>query len=1002
VNSPRILSPDLIGRDADLEVLQSWLTDITKGLARNVLISGAAGLGKSALLRSLAARARAVGGEFLSGDCVEVEALRPFGPFVQILRSVDREFSAGTLRRILRNDAPELTRLLPELASGGALASALEAGERYRIHESFVTLFRVLAARSPIVVAVEDLHWADGATLELMTYLARGLRGERVMLTATYRPDGAEGSRLMADALADLERGRLISAIRLVSLTKEETARLIKRALRLDRPPAAGLVDAIDSRCEGNPFFIEEVLQALADRGDIVHAGGAWHIQRPVTDIAIPESIRVAVGQRVARLPATARRAVQSASVIGRRFDFEVLRAVTDGSDEMLLADLRAAIDAQIVVVEPDEDGDDQYAFRHALTREVVLDELLQRERRSMHSKVGMVLEGIADKNIAHKAEDLAYHFDEAGDESRALRYHEIAGRVALSAFAFSGALTHFERALELVPEGDPSLAELQLRIAEAAGLCFEPARQARAADEAARLFEAAGDLEQAGAAIGYATLGYRRSARPHVATERTRHALGLLEPRGDSAALAYLYTDLASAASVEDRFDEQIAYAQRAVAMARRTKAVSTEVVGLFFLGTGLAGRGDAEGPVRSRESLDLALEHDLAQEAMMAYGFLVDSLHIGGATWLDIRPLVTARLAHARRFGFRGASVSNDECELAMSDGDFDTALRIASEDRPGTASSAITELDHAFLVTARDGPERGIPLSVAPTRWLLAAGVSVSVAYTSGTACALRVLAGDMRGVLEQAEGLVDLCARDYLHQDVNGGAIFAMRAALDLGDSVALDRWIDLAMTDTCRASALDLRARRAAGRAERSVLTGDLDAAIATLAECEGLDTRPEAPMAGSFVSWRVLPVTVLRLRHAELLLRRGSPGDRAAAETKLAYVVAFWRTAKATWYLGRLRAWADEIGLAFPDERPPIVEIGLPPGVARLLTPREREVAVLVGRGLSNRDIAAKLVISERTAEGHVEQVRNKLGFHSRSQIAAWIGETMPASLRIN
>jgi DNA-binding CsgD family transcriptional regulator len=335
-------------------------------------------------------------------------------------------------------------------------------------------------------------------------------------------------------------------------------------------------------------------------------------------------------------------------------------------------------------------------------------------------------------------------------------------------------------------------------------------------------------------------------------------------------------------------------------------------------------------------------------------------------------------------------------------MSDGDFDTALQIASEDRPGTAASAITELDHAFLVTARDGPERGIPLSVAPAKWLLAAGVSASVAYTSGAACALRVLAGDMRGVLEQAEGLVDLCARDYLHQDVNGGAIFAMRAALDLGDSVALDRWIDLAMTDTCRASALDLQARRAAGRAERSVLNGDLDAAIATLAECEALGTMPETPMAGSFASRWVLPATVLRLRHAELLLRRGSPGDRASAEAKLAYVVAFWRTAKATWYLGRLRAWADEIGLAFPDERPPIVEIGLPPGVARLLTAREREVAVLVGRGLSNRDIAAKLVISERTAEGHVEQVRNKLGFHSRSQIAAWIGETMPASLRIN
>jgi DNA-binding CsgD family transcriptional regulator len=1000
VESPRILCPDLIGRDADLETLAGWLTDITRGVARNVLISGAAGVGKSALLRALAARSRAAGGRFLSGECVEVEGLRPFGPFVQILRSVDREFSTGTLQRLLRDTAPELARLLPELGSGATRAPALDAGERYRIHESFASLFRALAARSPIVVAVEDLHWADEATLELLPYIARGLRGERVMLTATYRRDEAERLPLVAEAVTELDRTRLICGIELLGLTSQDTTRLIQRALRLDHPPGVDLVEAIHSRCEGNPFFIEEVLKALAERGDIVHAGGAWHVERIVTNIAIPESVRVAVGQRTGRLPATARRALQVASVIGRRFSFEVLRTVADVSEEALLADIRAAIDAQLVVAEADEDGDERYAFRHALTREVVLGELLQRERRLLHGTVGKALETVTDEDSPRDAEDLAYHFDEAGDAARAQRYHEIAGQNALRAFAFARSLRHFERALALAPAGDPSLAELQLSLAEAAGMCYDPQRQARAADEAARLFEEAGNLDRAGAAIGLATTGYRGAAQPHVATERTQHALRLLEPRGDSAALAYLYTDLASAASVEDRFDEQIAYAQRAIAMARRMKAVLPEVAGLRWLGQGLAFRGDPEGEQRCRESLALALKHDLVREAMMANVSLAESILAGGATWAAARPLIAERLMHARRYGFRSGALMNDECGLAISDGEFDVALEIASEDRRATAQAALAELSAAFMVTARDGPDRGVPLSVAAADRLLAAGVSVSVAYVSGSACALMVLAGDMRAVLEHAEPLVDLCARDYLHPFISGGAIYAMAAAVALSDAIALDRWIDLSLTDRSRATPQDLLVRRAAARAERSVLSGDLDAAIATLAGCEAFENPSASPMAGSFAPDWVLPTTVLRLRHAELLLMRGTSGDGAAAEAKLAYVVAYWQKAKATWYLGILRAWAGQRGVAFPAEDTTKAEVAPASGLARGLTAREREVAVLVARGLSNRDIAATLVISERTAEGHVEQVRNKLGFHSRSQIAAWIGEVMPATLR--
>lgn len=986
---PRILCPEVIGRDADLEVLAGRLNGAFAGFGRMVLIAGDAGVGKSAVLRLHAARARDAGARFLSGECVEVEARRPFGPFVQILRSIDREFSTGTLRRLIHDIAPELARLIPEL--GSTLAPAQDASERYRIHESLVSLFRALAQRSPLVVAIEDLHWADEATLELLPYLVRGLRGDGVLIIASYRPDDLGTAPAAEAALADLERGRMADHLELVGLSAADTARVIQAALRLEYPPTRELVDAIHERCEGNPFFTEEVLKALADRGDIVLADGRWHVERAVATGAIPASVRIAVERRTAFLSPTARRVLQLAAVIGRRFDFDLLREVADVPDRDLAAALREAIAAQLVVTDIPVEGDERYSFRHALTREVILGELLQPERRVLHSSVGHILEARASEDPSGYVEELAYHFDEAADATGACRFHAAAGRRAVNGFAFQRSLRHLERALALTPANDSSLAELQFDIADAAALCVELPRSSRAADEAARLFEEAGDPDRAGIALYRAAGAYWDSGDSVAAASCRERGLRLLEPRGDSAALALLYTQHAHVANLDGRHEDAVGYADRAVAMARKTSALHAEVVGLRWLGLALAQRGDREGVERLRQCLALAREHELVREVQIAYLFLIGATLAGGATWVEVRPLMDDRVRHAERYGFASDQLLSEQCGYAMSTGDWDAAEQYALRTRSATIWAAAAELSRAFMLTAREGPARGVPLSIAATARMIAAGDRQWVAMASASSCQLMLLAGDMRGVLDEAARLADLLAEDYFNPGVSAGAVCALTAARELGDSAALEQWIERASTHISHDAGLHQRSRRAAARAERLVLEGNVDGAISALTDNFTLQDPKGAQMAGAVAYWSLLPITLMRLRHVDLLLQRGSTSDRAAAESQLEYVVAFWRKAEAAYYLRTLSAWAGEHGIRFPAPEVDAPAVGIRTPTVSRLTAREREVAALVSQGLSNRDIAARLVISERTAEGHVEQVRNKLGFHSRSQIAAWV-----------
>jgi len=892
----RMLCPELVGRERELHRLGALLQETLAGRGHTILLAGGAGIGKSAVLRAFAERATPAGARVLVGECTEIEARRPFGPFIDLAAVARGQPSSST-------DAAELLGL-PNGRRGLSLLEPPGEAERYHVHAAFARFFGDLAGQSPLVLVIEELHWADEATLELFPYLARKLRERPALLVGSYRSDELHRLHPLTHLLAELSRGRLATEVNLNPLNLEQTGMMIRATLGLSRSPTPEFRAALHERCGGNPFFIEEVLRQLVERGDLSYRDGAWRRTKDVFALAIPVTVRDAVQQRMRALSPDARRAAQVAAVIGQRFDFDLLQRVTGLSEAALLDALRAAVEAQLINEDPAPDEDERYIFRHALTRESVLAELLLRERRLLHRAVGEAIEAAVGATTAGRAEELAYHFDQARDSERALRYHELASREATRMFAFARSVEHLERAIELAADDDPSLGELQLRLAHAAWQASDIPRAARAAEGARRLFETAGDAYRSGAALRQLSRCRWMLGETQEANKLAAEAVQLLEPLGESAELAAVYSERASLAMVDDRSAQAIDWGRRAIEMARRTNALEALVLALIVQGAAMS-RTDAGGLVLLRESLDLALKHEFVWDAQRAYNDLCVAMNFVGAPKAEIRRIHEEGVQHAHRYGLLFDPLISRLCSYAFADGDWDEALRHVEEGRGDTVWSAPRELIEAFVETARHGPEPALRLVETPRRRLLAAGDAQWVAAAAASAPVM-LLAGDLRATLDHAECAVDLVARDFFGASL--AAVYAIEAARALRDESALDRWIELGIARSTELRPFALRGRDAFARAERAARARDIDSAITMLGE----STQHFLQVSDAAAHWS-------RLRRAELFLERNAPGDRESAQADFESVLPYWRKAKATWYLGKLKEWASERGLRFPD-----------------------------------------------------------------------------------
>ena len=462
----RISSPRFVGRGKEL----AWLDGaLASGGPRTLLLGGEAGIGKTRLLAEFGARAQAAGARVLTGSCLHVGAgTLPYAPVSQALRQLVRQVDPPVLAELARAFRPELGRLVPDLGGPDPVAPTVGELGRARLFEGLLRLLERLAAERPLVLAVEDVHWADRSTLDLLSFVVPNLVESAVVLVVTYRSDELHRRHPLRGFLAELERSGRVERLELGRLGRRELGELL--AGILGEPPAPALVDEILARSEGNPFFAEELLAAR-----VGGVGGSAEL---------PEALRDLLLARVEALPEATQRMLQVAAVAGRRVDHDLLAEVAAQPPERLVELLREAVTHHLLVV---DGGSGAYAFRHALVQEAIYDDLLPVQRPPLHAASAHALAArIEGEGGAGAAElgRLAYHWYAAHDLGRALLASVQAGQAAEAAFALAEAAGHYERALELweqAPEAaansplDPS--SLLQRAAQAASRVGEGAR---------------------------------------------------------------------------------------------------------------------------------------------------------------------------------------------------------------------------------------------------------------------------------------------------------------------------------------------------------------------------------------------------------------------------------------------------------------------------------------------------------------------------------------------
>jgi len=433
----QLVCPMLIGRDGELAMYRELLEAGTAGHGRVVFVSGEPGVGKSAFLREAAQAATPLGYRLLPGAAVQWERGLPYAPFLSALRA---GFPGPALRDVVGRAAPDLGPLLPELGQPGAAADS--PIERHRIARAFTELFKAVSGHAPLLLVLEDLHWVDEASIALLQQVAREIQHQPVIVLGTFRSDEVHRRHALSPLVNELVRARLAVTIALDALGTREIDELIRATLG-GAPLERDILDAIYARTGGNPFFTEELLKSLVESGAIVRGEGEGWRRGAAAVVRLPETLRDLVLARSERLSESARVTLASASVIGSRFEYGTLRRVRAIDEAALTADLREAVDEQFLV-EQLEQGRVSFAFRHALGREVIYDDLLLPERQRLHLLVGEALVAAGDVPPAL----VAQHWSAGGDRRRAAQAYEAAGNAALAVNAASEAVANFESAI--------------------------------------------------------------------------------------------------------------------------------------------------------------------------------------------------------------------------------------------------------------------------------------------------------------------------------------------------------------------------------------------------------------------------------------------------------------------------------------------------------------------------------------------------------------------------
>ncbi|MEU5955294.1 AAA family ATPase [Streptomyces sp. NPDC047525] len=1021
----RSVSPVFVGRADELGVLNDALARAKgktpgTGEPQALLLGGEAGVGKTRLIEEFTAAARAEGAVVALGGCVEIGADGlPFAPFSSALRSLRRQLP-DEVDAAAADQEGELARLLPELGEApqrrrGTDAQHDEEGMA-RLFELTARLLERLATDRPVVIALEDLHWADASTRHLLAYLFRTLRSGSLVVVATYRADDIHRRHPLRPLLAELDRLRTVRRIELARFSKVEVARQMAGILSAE--PAQTLVDDIFDRSDGNAFFVEELAVAS-------HGGSC---------ASITDSLRDLLLVRVEELPEDTQRVARIVAEGGSTVEYPLLAAVAGLAEDDLIEALRAAVGANILLPSPDGDG---YRFRHSLVREAVGDDLLPGERSRISRRFATVLE--ADPSLVaadQRAARLASYWYHAHDAAKALPAVLRASVEARRRYAYSEQLRLLERAMELwddAPEDirlelrpldyaevyppcgcDPATTplrylDLMAEAAVAGRLCGERERALKITKRALRLLDDEQDpLRSAWFWIQRSrltsTLG-RGDGWAEIAT-----AQELVRGQPPSEVHAEVLTNVASWGMLHNPGEETLAAAQRAVEYARMVKAEEIELNARLIYGGLLVDAGDVE---QGFAEMYAVRDRCVAPPGLVSR---IPHIHVnlpsvleGAGRSLESLEVGDQGIALCRKYGLTDTEswVQVNKAETLESLGRWDEAVDASEAARRGALSvkpRAGAALRLACIALARgDLAEATAQLAVARSHYGTHHVLMPQYSLPMVTAALGIAAAGPDRaaGVAAARAELEQALAKGF----PPGTQRYTWPLLLAAATSEADTRGLPAA--EPGRTDAID-SIRRAAKKlpSPMPVWAAHEQWVRAELLRAEDRDTPADwsATVTAFEPLGRPYDLARARLRLAESLLATSAgAGAGAGADADRERAAALLRQAREVAERLRARPLAESVaGLAQrarltlnDDEHAQAHETArahltpVDPAEALGLTSRERDVLRRVAAGRSNRQIAEELFISPKTASVHVSNILAKLGVAGRGEAAA-------------
>jgi DNA-binding CsgD family transcriptional regulator len=966
-----------VGRQREMGKLKSALEDALSGQGRLLMLVGEPGIGKTRTAQELAAHAEARGAQVLWGWCYEEEGAPPFWPWVQPIRSY-----------IQQRDSE---RLLPEMGSGAAdiaevvsqvrdklpglkppLALPPEQA-RFRLFDSITTFLKNAAQSQPLMLVLDDLHWADKPSLLLLQFLARQLGESHLLVLGCYRDLELSRQHPLSEALAQLSRLPVFQRELLLGISQEDTGRFIEMTAGMR--PSPKLVETIHTYTEGNPFFLKEMTQLLSELGEL----RASEVGDP-EGIRVPQGVREVIGQRLNRLSESCHQVLTIASIIGREFDFRLLRTLSDETtDEQLLEVIDEVLAARLVEELPG--GRERYRFSHTLIQQTLAEELSSSRKVRWHARIGEALEELYGADGEAHAAELAYHFTKAEPvlgPDKLVRYSLLAGEVALAAYAYEEALVHFQQGLlakESLP-ADVETADLLFGLgkAQAATLQWHQIHEVYISlNQAFDCYVELGAIPHALAVAEYPipiTPGYTG------ATRLIARALALIPLESHQA--GRLLTRYGTALGVEEvDYTRATEALQQAVTIARREQDNILELWALTYGAVVDAYHLQwSETLHKDRQAAQLARQIDeplaevwaryWAAHASHVLGDLPGAIHeaaVGLAVAERLRDcnclssmLWTNEFVSELQGNWEGARYYSDR------------GLTVAPSDQRALGTRAVLEYQvgefgqgEVYLVRFLESilmpsPESTLQISVwhntikAVLIPMLAQISGVANRFDAAEAAARVILSAPSVPPMVAKFARTGLALMAHLRRDI--------AAAREQYDTLASHRGT---------ISSFLIADDRLLGLL--SATQGQLDQAMVhfedALAFCRKASYRPE-------LAWTCYD-------YANALIQRGHPGDPVSAMSLLDASLAI----------------ASELGMRPLAERAATLQQqnqlrNLIPAYPDGLSQREIEVLRLMALGKSNRDIADDLVISLRTVEHHVTSILNKTGAANRTEAAAY------------